>query len=123
MCRYIQHPVRTHWACIACRYTTKARIEGPCPQCRKVMVDLGRDFKAPRRDDTRQWQKIAVLFERGIRFDSCGCSGPGPRPRTASDARGQFGLRRQRLREPEPSPLRARPARRRGGKKATPAFR
>lgn len=59
------------------------------------MVDLGRDFHAPRRADDRQWRKVALLVGAGVTFDSCGCTGPGPRPRTLADARSQLGPRRK----------------------------
>lgn len=58
------------------------------------MVDVGRDFKAPRRANTAQWRKIEMLVEAGIEFDSCGCSGPGYRPRTLSDAKTEMKQRR-----------------------------
>lgn len=100
MCRYAVHPAKTHWACLPCRWTSKhptrwACEDGPhCPRCRSRMVDLGRDFHAPRRADTNQWRKVAMLFAAGITFDSCGCNGPGPRPRTLADAKSQLGHRR-----------------------------
>jgi hypothetical protein len=105
MCRYTRHPVKTHWGCPPCRYTDKRTWRGyrpedtpACPRCDAPMLDLGRDFKAPRRADRRQWRKVEVLAGAGITFDSCGCSGPGPRPRTLADARSQLGERRSRHR-------------------------
>lgn len=96
MCRYILHPVKTHFACLPCRYTAKHPpwTEPACPRCRTTMIDLGRDFKAPRRGNTLQWRKIATLAAAGITFDSCGCTGPGPRPRTLADTKSQLGQRR-----------------------------
>jgi hypothetical protein len=63
------------------------------------MVDLGRDLKAPRRNDIGQWRKIALLWRHGIRFDSCGCGGPGWRPRTLAEAKAQLVPTRRRRRE------------------------
>lgn len=79
------------------------------------MVDLGRDFHAPRHADVREWRKVALLVDAcavaGARavdplarkwrlFDSCGCNGPGPRPRTLADAQTQLGRRRSDRRAP-----------------------
>jgi hypothetical protein len=98
MCRYALHPVKTHYACLPCRYTGKLdqrQAEAPrCPRCREPMVNLGKDFKAPRRAAETQWRKVEMLVAAGITFDSCGCNGPGPRPRTLSDAKTQLRCRR-----------------------------
>jgi hypothetical protein len=48
------------------------------------MIDLGRDFKAPRRADKNQWRKVELLAKNGITFESCG---PGYRPRTLAEAK------------------------------------
>jgi hypothetical protein len=96
MCRYSLHPVKTHFACLPCRHTAKfpCGVDPRCPRCETPMVDLGRDFKAPRRADTGQWAKVSRLVEAGIGFDSCGCSGPGYRPRTLADAKSEMKQRR-----------------------------
>lgn len=101
MCRYGMSTYKTHFACLPCRYSAKHppryTADAPlpaCPHCREPMVDLGRDFHAPRRTDVRQWRKVAMLVRAGIRFDSCGCTGPGPRPATVGEARRQMGMRR-----------------------------
>lgn len=101
MCRYLQHEAKTHWACLPCRWTSKHHpFRHPsCPLCRTEMVNLGRDFKAPRADDIRQWRKVEALWARGIRFDSCGCNGPGPRPATLAQMRRDDGRTRRRRRE------------------------
>lgn len=67
-----------------------------CPRCGDLMVDLGRDFHAPRRRNVGQWRKVELLVARNVRFDSCGCTGPGARPRTLADAKTEFGLRRRK---------------------------
>jgi len=51
------------------------------------MLDLGRDFAAPRKKADAQWRKLEILVAAGLRFDSCGCAGPGARPRTLGEAR------------------------------------
>jgi hypothetical protein len=57
------------------------------------MIDLGYDFRVPRRADTNQWRKVALLVENGIRFRSCGCCGPGYRPRTLAEAKAALQRR------------------------------
>lgn len=96
MCRYhLWVEYKTHYACLPCRFTAKhpwvSKDAGPrCPHCRARMVALGRDFHAPRRADRNQWRKVSMLFAAGIRFDSCGCTGPGYRPRTLADAKADL---------------------------------
>jgi len=52
------------------------------------MTAMGMDFKIPPRNNDRQWRKVALLVEAGIRVQSgCGCSGPGHIPRTLLDAK------------------------------------
>ena len=43
------------------------------------MSDMGFDFKAPKKTDSKQWEKVKLLFRNGFTFHSCGC-GPGLRP-------------------------------------------
>ncbi len=98
MCRYALHPVKTHYACLRCRNTEKRwpmpDRQPACWRCSGPMVDLGRDFAAPRRRNTVQWRKVALLAAAGITFDSCGCGDPGDRPRTLGDAKTRLRLRR-----------------------------
>jgi hypothetical protein len=102
------YPYKTHWACLPCRHTAKflseqwecMRVAPTCPRCRAKMVHLGRDFHAPRRADTNQWRKVAVLYAAGITFDSCGCTGPGYRPRTLADAKADLRDARRPVRPP-----------------------
>lgn len=101
MCRYARrgvHQYRTHYTCLPCRHTAKFEpaYEGApvCPFCRNPMVNMGRDFKPPRKGNASQWEKIRRLAATGIFFDSCGCTGPGPRPHTLSDAKTQLRQRR-----------------------------
>ena len=89
MCRYSDHDYRTHFVCLVDRHAAKyPRGTAPrCPTCAQPLLDLGRDFQAPRRNAFRQWEKLRLLVARGERFESCGCSGPGPRARTLGEAR------------------------------------
>jgi len=88
VCRYAEHNYRTHYACLTCRHTAKyARGLAPrCPACGVEMIDLGRDFAAPRQNAVRQWRKLEILVAAGWRFESCGCRGPGLRPQTLGQA-------------------------------------
>jgi hypothetical protein len=64
------------------------------------MIDLGRDFKAPRRADKNQWRKVELLAKNGITFESCGCTGPGYRPRTLAEAKMDVVVAGRPLRPP-----------------------
>ena len=101
MCRYAQYPYKEHYACFSCRkmfrqpirheMTRPIRSEekrvAPCPQCAIPMTNMGKDFKAPRQTDVKQWQKVQTLYAHGYSFNSCGCSGPGPRPATLKEVK------------------------------------
>jgi hypothetical protein len=101
MCRYGEYVYKEHYACFSCRKMFRrpmrhelARPIGreetrvvPCPQCGQAMTNLGKDFKAPRQGDVRQWQKVQELYANGYSFDSCGCSGPEPRPATLQEVK------------------------------------
>ena len=90
MCRYaFRGPYRDHYACFTCRKSFKwphdrtvdpRTLPAPvCPDCHSPLEAMGLDFRAPPKDDLRQWRKVQILALRGIRYLSCGC-GPGPRP-------------------------------------------
>lgn len=100
MCRYaIYGPYKEHFACFSCRkvFKQERHAEAPagsaitnqrehkCPQCGVPMADMGLDFKAPKMGDTKQWQKVKILFDHGFTFHSCGCCGPGFRPAELKD--------------------------------------
>lgn len=69
-----------HWVCFACRkqfrkppLRTSEAGGGEyqtflCPQCKGSMVDMGRYFRPPRREDTRAWRHLWLLAEHGYRF-------------------------------------------------------
>ena len=114
MCRYAFHDYKQHLACFSCRKAFKAfdRVvianagcepalkvrTVSCPECRRPMVAMGLDFKAPRQSNWKQWRKVEILTRHGIRFNSCGCGGPGYRPRTLAEVRPFLASR------PRPSP-------------------
>jgi len=97
MCRYGDYgPYKEPFACFTCRKAFKQvnRWELPkelqpkkgenrlckCPQCGRPMADMGHDFKAPKQNNIKQWEKVKILFEHGFTYHSCGCCGPGFRP-------------------------------------------
>ena len=67
-------------ACFACRKTWKrpALPGQACPECGGPLHAMGRDFKAPRRQDRRGWKAVAAAFLRGRRFGKAPypCGGP-----------------------------------------------
>ena len=103
MCRYgIYGPYKQHYACFDCRkafkqlpdcdlpdHVVQERAEDhtvKCPDCGSPMNSMGPDFKAPRKTDKKQWAKVALLFEHGFAYHSCGCCGPGYRPANIKEA-------------------------------------
>lgn len=113
MCRYAYGQYSCHWACFNCRKSWKthsawdseammsgARSHEPhhqeesfgkghrvCPECSGPLVDLGQDFKTPKKLNKKQWRKVELLYDQGITFHSCGCDGPGERPATLAGAK------------------------------------
>jgi len=77
MCRYSEKQYKSSYVCFDCRLAFKKprywNVERKCPACGKVMKDMGRDFKAPRRKDARAWRRLPRHVLRP--FDSCGCAG------------------------------------------------
>ena len=71
-----------HWTCFDCRKVFKrpARPEniasGPltpakpyvCPQCRRLMHDMGVHFEPPRRADTKGWARAELLADFGYGY-------------------------------------------------------
>jgi hypothetical protein len=49
------------------------------------MHNMGKDFKAPKQSDVKQWKKVEILFQHGFNYHSCGCCGPGLRPAELRD--------------------------------------
>jgi hypothetical protein len=66
-------PVLDHRICASCRYTTKY-VPGPCPHCGQSLVNMGKNFKAPRKDNVVQWRKlelVIVLRRAGRHHPNC----------------------------------------------------
>jgi hypothetical protein len=75
----------TSYVCFDCRRAVKApafasrnwrrpndhppTALGPrCPGCAKAMIDLGHKFKAPKKNDAKQWDKVRLLHDAGFSF-------------------------------------------------------
>ncbi|MGG7565442.1 hypothetical protein ACQ5SO_04655 [Rhodovulum sp. DZ06] len=73
---------RAH-ACFACRTSWKRPATGRerCPRCRAPLADMGAAFKAPRRRDRAQWDKVRALWLAGFRFEA----NRGPLPATKAE--------------------------------------
>lgn len=109
MCRYAYHIYKGHFACFACRKVFRHAEHGdlkqslpadqklvvPCPECRAPMFDIGKDFKAPKQNNIRQWRKVDRLAARGVSFHSCGCGGSGPAPKRLSEVDSFFREREE----------------------------
>lgn len=91
MCRYAT-AYKPHYACFNCRKTFKRRLvrdirkgdlDNPakCPECGELMADMGLDFEAPPKNEIKKWEHIKNLYQVGITFHSCGCTGPGYIPK------------------------------------------
>ena len=99
MCRYAFHTYRDHFACFRCRkafkqwqwesgretyWKTGSRLRyAPrvftCPECSDTMVNMGLDFRAPKKDEREAWQILEALYAQGYTFGNCGCgSGYSP---------------------------------------------
>ncbi|RKF04000.1 hypothetical protein C8N26_1632 [Tenacibaculum lutimaris] len=95
MCRYGINAYKPHYACFECRKTFKRRLltdidrdsrefekqSYKCPECNGATVDMGLDFESPKKSDLKAWNHMKNLYETGITFHSCGCTGPGYIPK------------------------------------------
>lgn len=62
---------RRHYACFDCRKMFNLHwAPSLCSVCKQPMYDMGWDFKAPRKDDKKQWEKVSILYRKGIRWQS-----------------------------------------------------
>lgn len=57
-------------ACFDCRTSWKVRADtgAVCPQCASPLHEMGRAFKAPKKSDVEQWEKVEALWRAGFRF-------------------------------------------------------
>ncbi|WAC48435.1 hypothetical protein OVA03_00435 [Asticcacaulis sp. SL142] len=65
-------------ACFKCRRSFKINAgflelrEAACPMCRRPLAWMARSFKAPKSSDLKQWKKVEMLWNAGVRFHSYG---------------------------------------------------
>lgn len=98
MCRYGNNTYKSHYACFNCQKTFKRRLlididrntihttkwenhPHKCPECGELTADMGLDFESPKKTDAKAWRHLKDLYQSGITFHSCGCSGPGYIPK------------------------------------------
>ncbi len=71
---------QVHFACFVCRKSFKqpgssnwdSKVpERPfkCPECKRLMVRMGRYFKAPPHRSVHKWKEVERLYRSGERFD------------------------------------------------------
>jgi len=65
------------FACFGCQKSFKRHYDLPpcdypdqmtCPECGESSVNLGRNFKAPKKSDCSQWAKVKFLVDHGFVF-------------------------------------------------------
>jgi DNA-directed RNA polymerase subunit RPC12/RpoP len=70
---FIDREPLMQFACFECRKSFKRKLGREtyvCPQCGKEMREMGRQFKAPKLDDVKQWRNVEALVRGGITFHS-----------------------------------------------------
>ena len=91
-------PPSDHWVCFVCRKQFRKPLRQkcspewsdahqtlrwkrvvlhvhadlPCPECNATLVNMGKYFRPPRRENKREWENARRLAEHGIRFTSAG---------------------------------------------------
>ncbi len=77
-------------ACFTCNKSFKRSVENKdtkhiCPQCAGVAYEMGRNFRAPRKNDKKQWEKVKRLYAAGYRFFGSGTHDGKKLPEKLSD--------------------------------------
>ena len=87
------------FACLSCQKSFKREFvltDGvpmvlKCPQCGGHSYNLGRHFKAPKKTDKKQWDKVAYLMNHGFYFQKVYDQEKGgeliPYPKTLQEAK------------------------------------
>jgi len=63
----------THWACFDCRKSfakEESASARKCPECAKLMTDMGAFFEPPRKLNVKRWAVMKVLADAGYRFNT-----------------------------------------------------
>ncbi len=89
----------TQCACFGCRKSFKKdladpRYIPPCPECNAPLTDMGRYFRAPRKDASRQWRKVEMLYRSGVYFAGTQSWALGKFPDTILEAK-EFIIRNE----------------------------
>ena len=68
-----QIPDLVSYVCLTCQKSFEHHLvtgstEMKCPECGGVSYNVGRKFKAPRKGDKEQWDKVRLLITSGFRF-------------------------------------------------------
>lgn len=92
MCRYASYTYRDTYVCTSCRESWQGDSAYGfgslhCPRCGVGGVNVGKDYRVPRKNRVNQWKKLQVLIESNFQFQSCGCRGPGRIPETYAQAK------------------------------------
>ena len=65
------------FACFKCQKSFKRQYDAipkdypkelPCPECKGSAINLGRNFKPPKKADNKQWVKVKYLVDHGFMF-------------------------------------------------------
>jgi cell wall assembly regulator SMI1 len=98
MCRYAFYKYKNTYGCFNCQVGFKRRNildadpnateakDFHCPNCRTLMVNLGRDLRLPRKEEDEEWRCIKYLTDNKYNIYSCGCQGIGFVPHKMEDA-------------------------------------
>jgi hypothetical protein len=85
----------SHHVCFVCRKAFKKPADVaqnsivlghhryPCPQCKREMTPVGKNFRAPKQRDFKAWQAAEILVRAGVTFNH---SGEGRMPTNPKDA-------------------------------------
>ena len=89
-------PSSDHWVCFECRKQLRKplhqkrspewlaetqslrwkrkviREDRSCPECGAALVNMGKYFRPPRRENKQEWENVRRLADHGIRFTSAG---------------------------------------------------
>ena len=77
-------------ACFTCnksfkKSTEDRNIKHKCPECAGTIYEMGRSFKAPKKTDKQQWEKVRLLYAAGYRFFGNGSHNGDKLPDKLSD--------------------------------------
>lgn len=73
---FVPAPYSMAFACLDCQKSFKRGFKSDdgypeslkCQDCGGTAYNFGRHFKAPKKNDQKQWEKVRYLFKHGFRF-------------------------------------------------------